>query len=63
MLIELSTTTLKNDGNKNNKSQKIENNSKINNKNELFTSQKNSFPRSPQNHEIQETSSELLIFL
>ena len=27
----------------------------------LFTSQKNSLPRSPQNHDIQETSSELLI--
>jgi len=28
-----------------------------------LTSQKNSFPRKPQNHEIQDTSSELLIFL
>lgn len=29
----------------------------------LFTSQKNSFPLKPQNHEIHDTSSELLIFL
>lgn len=29
----------------------------------MLTSQKNSFPRKPQNHEIQDTSSELLIFL
>jgi hypothetical protein len=29
----------------------------------MFTSQKNSFPRSPQNHEIHDTSSELLIFV
>lgn len=29
----------------------------------VLTSQKNSFPRKPQNHEIQDTSSELLIFL
>lgn len=29
----------------------------------FLTSQKNSFPRKPQNHEIQDTSSELLIFL
>jgi len=28
-----------------------------------FTSQKYSFPRKPQNHEIHETSSELLIFI
>lgn len=28
-----------------------------------LTSQKNSLPRRPQNHEIQDTSSELLIFL
>lgn len=28
----------------------------------LLTSQKNSLPRSPQNHEIHETSSELLMF-
>lgn len=28
----------------------------------MFTSQKNSFPRSPQNHEIHDTSSELLMF-
>lgn len=29
----------------------------------VFTSQKNSLPRSPQNHEIHDTSSELLILI
>ena len=34
---------------------------KISQNNYFLTSQKNSLPRKPQNHEIQDTSSELLI--